>query len=234
MDDMYNRFYPQASSQWDALCHVAHPEYGFYNNRRAEEFTGKEGTKNGIEHWARKGIVGRGILFDCERYFTDIGRDYDPAKTIDISVDDLEGMRESVGIEYEEGDILLLRTGWMSWYDNSSLETRRTIAEDSLNLVKSPGLAGGDDMAEYLWDSRFAAVASDTSALEAWPHPWEVGKYLHFSALALLGMPIGEMWFLDELAKDCATDGSWTFLLVSAPLNKLGGVGSPPNAIAIK
>jgi hypothetical protein len=52
--------------------------------------------------------------------------------------------------------------------------------------------------------------------------------------LALLGIPIGELWALDKLAADCADDGQYEFLFTSAPLNKLGGIGSPPNALAIK
>jgi hypothetical protein len=52
--------------------------------------------------------------------------------------------------------------------------------------------------------------------------------------IPLLGMPIGEMWYLEALAEDCAADGVYEFMLTSAPLNLLGGVGSPANAIAIK
>jgi len=47
-------------------------------------------------------------------------------------------------------------------------------------------------------------------------------------------MPIGELWYLESLAADCAADGVYEFMFTSAPLNILGGVGSPPNAIAIK
>ena len=42
------------------------------------------------------------------------------------------------------------------------------------------------------------------------------------------------MWNLEELAEDCARDGRYAFFLTSAPLNIPGGVGSPPNALAIK
>ena len=52
--------------------------------------------------------------------------------------------------------------------------------------------------------------------------------------IGLWGMPIGEMFQLDELAAACATDGRYEFFLTSAPLNKRGGVASPPNALAIK
>ena len=47
-------------------------------------------------------------------------------------------------------------------------------------------------------------------------------------------MPIGELWWLDDLADDCAADGVYEFFFTSAPLNVPGGVGSPPNALAIK
>jgi hypothetical protein len=47
-------------------------------------------------------------------------------------------------------------------------------------------------------------------------------------------MNLGELWHLDALAEDCATDGVYEFMVTSAPLNLTGGVGSPPNALAIK
>jgi hypothetical protein len=50
----------------------------------------------------------------------------------------------------------------------------------------------------------------------------------------MLGLPLGELFFLDDLAADCAADGSYEFLLTSAPLNLPHGVASPPNALAIK
>ena len=58
--------------------------------------------------------------------------------------------------------------------------------------------------------------------------------FLHFHMLAFFGMPIGEMWNLEGLAADCAADKRYEFFLTSAPLNIPGGVGSPPNAIAVK
>lgn len=40
------------------------------------------------------------------------------------------------------------------------------------------------------------------------------------------------MWALEELADDCAEDQVYEFLLVAKPLNLIGGVGSPANALA--
>ncbi len=87
--------------------------------------------------------------------------------------------------------------------------------------------------AEYLWDRHVAAVAADNPALEAWPPSAETG-FLHFRLIPHFGMNIGELWHLEDLAADCAADGVYEFFFTSAPLNVPGGVGSPPNALAIK
>lgn len=56
---------------------------------------------------------------------------------------------------------------------------------------------------------------------------------LHQHIIPMFGMPIGELWDLEELAATCARLGKYSFLLTSAPLRVPGGVASPPNAIAI-
>ena len=58
--------------------------------------------------------------------------------------------------------------------------------------------------------------------------------FLHIQLIAHLGMALGELWDLDALAEDCAADGVYECMVMSAPLNLRGGVGSPPNALAIK
>jgi hypothetical protein len=80
-DDFYDNFYPQGSSQWDALSHIGHPQYGFYNGRKFTDFTGRPGSLNGIDNWARRGIVGRFVLADIGRFSpntNNLGRGEDP------------------------------------------------------------------------------------------------------------------------------------------------------------
>lgn len=96
-----------------------------------------------------------------------------------------------------------------------------------------PGLDPSQATAGWVWDRQIAAMAADNVALEALPVDAGVG-FQHRRLIALQGMPIGEVWDLDELAQDCKNDGVYEFMLVSAPLNLPGGVGSPPNAYAIK
>ena len=65
--------------------------------------------------------------------------------------------------------------------------------------------------------------------------PWVIdgATGLHDHLLSLWGMPIGELWDLEALSRECEKQQKWTFLLTSSPLNTTGGVASPPNALAI-
>ena len=69
-DDYLDNFYPQASSQWDAVGHIKHPVHGHYNGMPESEVTGRGGggTHLGIENLAQRGIAGRGVLADVARY----------------------------------------------------------------------------------------------------------------------------------------------------------------------
>lgn len=56
---------------------------------------------------------------------------------------------------------------------------------------------------------------------------------LHEWLLPHAGIPIGELWNLEQLAEVCGRLKKWTFLFTSAPLNIMNGIASPPNAIAV-
>lgn len=233
-DDWLDNFWPQASSQWDSLRHIRHPEHAWYNGVRDDQIVAGDGGKLGIDVFARRGIVGRGVLLDAGHYLHTQGRPLDQSARRVITRDDLEACRAAQGTTIEPGDILLVRTGWLSWYTNeTTLEMREQLADRS--QLQAPGLGPPVEMAEYLWDKHVVAVAADNPALEAWPPVSREGDgFLHFALIPLFGMPIGELWWLDDLAADCAADGRYEFFFTSAPLNVPGGVGSPPNAIAIK
>ncbi len=228
-DDHLDNFYLQASSQWDSLAHVGHPEHGFYNGVMPEDVTGEEGSKNGLDHAAKRGIVGCGVLLDVARHLESVGNAFDPMSSRAITAGELTATAEAQNVDLRPGDILLVRTGWERAYMAADQTTRDAVAKD----LRSPGLEGSREMAGWLWDHQVAAVASDCPALEPWPWDLEVGA-LHIRALALLGMPFGELWSLEALADDCATDGVYEFMLTSAPLYYRAAIGSPPNALAIK
>ncbi|MGH7490591.1 MAG: cyclase family protein, partial [bacterium] len=72
----------------------------------------------------------------------------------------------------------------------------------------------------------------DNPALEALKVDRSVG-FLHRLLIPLLGLPIGELWDLEQLSEACESNRRYTFLITSSPLNLPNGVGSPANAYAI-
>jgi kynurenine formamidase len=231
-DDVYDNFYPQASSQWDSLGHVGYAPDEFYNG--ATEADVQSGARNTIEHWAQHGIAGRAVLLDVPLAMTEAGRPYDPGDSVAIGVEELELARRRSGVEFATGDIILLHTGFAEWYVVQPHAVKIRLHGN----VRAPGLAHTEAVCEYLWDSHAAAVASDTFGVEVFPadfspdaHPM---GFLHHMLIGQLGMALGELWWLHHLAEDCAADGIYESFLVSVPLNAPGGIGSPANAIAIK
>jgi len=231
-DDVYDNFYPQASSQWDSLAHVGYAPDQMYNGATEQEILA--GTRNTIEHWARHGIAGRAVLLDVERALREAGRPYNPGVNVEFGVEDLELARRQAGVEFAPGDIILLHTGFAAWYLQQPRETKARLHGN----VAAPGVAHTEAMCEYLWNSHAAAIASDTFAVESFPpdrgahsHPF---GFLHNMLIGQLGLALGELWWLADLADDCAADGVYEMFLVSAPMNAPGGIGSPANAVAIK
>src|SRR5205814_897246 len=196
----------------------------FYNGVGKAEITGKPGTKIGIENWARRGIAGRCVLLDFARWYErEHGRALPGDETYRISVAELEQARRAQGVEIRTGDVLLLRTGWMAWYEAQDREGRERFS-DYANL-RHAGLAASEEMARYLWDLGICSAASDNTALEATPPPGGIKvppgpEFLHYYLLGRLGIAIGEMFYLEQLAADGARDGVYEAFFTSAPLNK--------------
>ncbi len=148
----------------------------------------------------------------------------------------------------EPGDILLIRTGWLAWYQSRDRQAR--IQTSTVENLKTPGLSPSELMAQVLWDMHIAAVAADNPALELWPigaleeqakidavvaDPALASTFhLHLRLIPMLGLPIGELFDLERLGQDCSRDGRYTFFLTSAPLNLYCGVASPPTVMAFK
>jgi len=231
-DDVLH-FNTQSSSQWDGFRHVQHPLHGHYN--------GVADGDHGIDHWAARGLAGRAVLVDVGRHLS-----IDPSSSYGITVADLDATLAAQGTELEVGDVLLLRTGWTTWYRAADDATRAALPGNQ----KAPGLRPGTEMLRWLWDHHVAAVASDNPAVEAVPLGGHLSKeerfeirtnldrmpdaFMHTALLPLLGIPLGELWDLDALADDCAADGRYAGLFTSAPLRVRAGVASPPNALVLK
>jgi kynurenine formamidase len=224
-DDRLDSFFPQGSTQWDALRHVRCREFGFYGGVTDDP---PDHDRLGIDAWARSGIVGRGVLVDVDRFLRRRGEVVDPTSPRAITAAEIAAASREQDVALAPGDVLCVRTGWMTGY----LAAHQAGDDAAFRTGASVGLAADEAMARYLWDARLVAVAADNPALEVGPGDPAVGS-LHRRLIPLLGFAVGELFALDELAAHCAERGRWTFLFVAAPLHLRGGVGSPGNAVAI-
>ena len=173
------------------------------------------------------------MLADIERFRREMGIPIRPDQADVISVDEIEACLAKQRSLLRRGDILLLRFGWIEWYEKADTATRERIAADE--AFSACGLSKSEGTARWIWDKELAAIAGDNPALEVQPFDTaSVDGFLHYRLIPLLGIAIGEMFALDALGADCKADGRYEGLFVSAPLNKLGGIGSTANALALK
>ena len=134
-------------------------------------------------------------------------------------------------IRFHKGDILFVRIGMtQEWDEKMTMEQKRAYGANP--NPQHAGVEASEDVLRFIWDSGFAAVSSDAISWEVYP-PKDPKLFLHEYLLAGWGMPIGEMFDLEELSKLCRELGRWTFFVTSTPVNMSGGVSSPSNCMAI-
>ena len=209
----------QCATQWDSLAHVWY-DGRLYNGAPASTLGAAGAARNAIDKIG-PGIVSRGVLLDLAR-----ARGVDrlrPGEVIGPAA--LEAAERAEGVRAERGDVLLLRTGHLAVF------TRDGDREGYMRQMPGLGIA----CVEWLHAREVAAVASDTSAVEVIPfEDPAVPLPVHALCIRDMGLTLGEMFDLDELAADCARDGVWECLFSAPPLKVAGGIGSPLNPLAVK
>lgn len=210
----------QGATHWDSLGHIFYVDK-MYNGYDARLVDCNGLGKLGIEH-TRNRMNGRGVLLDIARYkgveFLEDG--------YGISNDDLDRCAEAQRVNISRGDFVILRTGQME----KCLKTRHW-----------GGYAGGDapgvkfENCYWCHENQVAAICSDTWGVEVRPNETgEVNQPWHWVVIPAMGLTMGEMFYLKELAENCAADRVYEFFFCAPPLIITGGTGSPINPQAIK
>jgi hypothetical protein len=189
----------------------------------------------GIDAWVEKGgIVSRGVLLDYVSFCARHSLPLSPFTSSSIPLAHLKQMASEANLTFRDGDVLFIRSGFTTAYDGLSAAEQQAISKrespDFLGVESSAGVL------RWIWESGFAAVAGDAPSFEqapiAGPHTamglawkgeeWEEemqgGGLLHQWLLGGWGLPIGEMFDLEALAKKCEELGRWSFFVSSVPL----------------
>jgi hypothetical protein len=245
-DDRIDNLYLQGTTQVDGLRHFRHPDHGFWNGVPDARVAPGSPTI-GVNRYAERCIAGRGVLLDLDRHLRARGRVLDFRAGEPFTVDLLDQVAAAQGVTLERGDILMIRTGWLAFYFGEMDASERAAVPRAL---RCPGLLQARETVAWLWDRGIAVAASDNVGLEAIPSvasspfvserdraagadPIHAGL-MHPTLIALVGLCIGELWDLEALARDSVATGTWDCLVTCKPLNLVGGVGSPANAMALR
>ena len=228
--------YSQYSTQWDSLCHIGskfdadgdgEPEPVYYNGFRPGEHVGgnpgdgKLGARAlGIENMAESCVQGRGVMVNLHAHFGD--------ERVTVTYDQLMDIFAQDGVSVVEGDMLCLHTGW----DDMILGMKGD--PDAEKLHHSCAVLDGfdDKLLQWITDSGISVIVSDNMAVENSHGDGDTqGGHshlpIHRHCLFRLGVNLGELWHLTELAAELRRQNRFRFLLTAPPLRMPGAVGSP-------
>jgi kynurenine formamidase len=234
--------YTQYSTQWDSLAHWGQVfdvdgdgkgERVYYNGYRAgidllgpDQQGGPHAGPLGLDHMAASATQGRGVLVDLHRSFG--------PERIQVGYDELLHALDTQRVEVRRGDFLLLYTG----FDDALLAMNRSPDSEILDRFGAV-LNGGDlRLLQWITDSGVVALCSDNLAVEGLERLAAPGERngsllpLHEHCLFKLGVYLGELWFLRDLAGWLYAHGRSGFLLTAPPLRLPGAVGSPVTPVA--
>ena len=242
--DDWVELYTQFSTQWDALCHIGSAfdadgdgvaETVYYNGYRGgehipapavaeDDFAGARVL--GIENMAETCVQGRGVMIDLRAHCGDERRA--------VGYDELMAIMDKDGVKVAEGDLVCLHTG----FADRLVDAAESSTPESVGAICT--VLDGSDKKLHNWitASGLAALISDNVAVEqsssVTREMTEPGPVLplHEHCLFKLGVPLGELWHLSELAAWLRESGRTRFLLTAPPLRMPGAVGSPATPVA--
>ena len=231
----------QYSTQWDSLAHWGRmfdidgsgtPQAVYYNGFRAGvDVLGPDPSGKlreiplGIDRMATTGVQGRGVLVNLVKCF---GR----GRSL-IGYDHLMRAIDAQKVEVRTGDFLVLYTG----YGDAVMAMAGSPDEEVLQTTGAV-LDGSDDrLLDWIDSSGVAALAADNAAVEIFdPALKQCGAHgllpLHDRCLFKLGIHLGELWWLGDLAAYLDEAGRHAFLLTAPPLRLPGAAGSPVTPVA--
>jgi kynurenine formamidase len=175
----------------------------------------------GVRGWTKSGadkyppIVARGVMIDVAKF-----KNVSALPTsYPITVADLQGALAKQGTAVKQGDVVLIRTGSMTYWPDVN----------KYRLADQPGISL--EAAQWLVEGQKAMLlGADNFGVESFPSKDpENFVPVHTYLLAEHGVSMLEAVWLEDLAKDQV----YEFLFIASPLKMRGATASPIRPIAI-
>jgi kynurenine formamidase len=237
----------QYSTQWDSLAHqgaqfdadgdgVDEPIY--YNGfRPGQDIIGPKADAKGdgsgsvsfarhlgLEHMAAHGVQGRGVLIDVAHH---LGNEWQP-----VNLQTLKEIMAADNVVVEPGDMLLIHTGFAT----QILAWNKEPDPVKIQAMHAYLDSHDESLLQWITDSQISALVADNYAVEGLVANRDKNPHtllpIHHLCLFKLGIPLGELWYLHELATWLREHQRSRFLLTAPPLRLPGTMGSPVTPIA--
>jgi kynurenine formamidase len=235
--------YSQYSTHWDGFAHKGSlfdadadgvAEKVFYNGFQIVDEHSGEGTQGAlgatalsIAEMAVSGVQGRGVMIDLRHHLGD--------ERMEVGYSQLRAIMDADNVIVEPGDIVCVHTGLAQRIVDAA-------GNPDASLRTACAVLNGRDKAllDWITTSGLAAVACDNLAVErSSTLPLTVaachhgpGLPLHEHCLFKLGVHLGELWYLTELAAWLRAHARSRFLLTAPPLRLPGAAGAPVTPVA--
>ena len=198
----------------DAVSHVtAGEDNHFFGGFNSQEQLGDFGPLRG-DATDIGPLLTRGVLIDAAG-----ARGVEALEAhSEIGPDDIERALKKQQVDIRPGDVILVRTGYLSvWPDPDGIERH---VQAGINR----------EAAEFVLENDVVAVGGDTESLEALPSSVEGNPHpVHIKLIVENGVYILEMVYLEELARD----NVYEFFFAALPLKIRGATGSMVRPVAI-
>ena len=209
----------QGGTQWDALCHVYY-DGQLWNGFPATTVDARGAARGGIDK-VHGDFVSRGVLLDVAR-----------AQGVDCLRARLRRSRPRTSRRRKRGRACASARATSCWSAPVRCRPSATSRTGRASAARRPDCTGRPPR------GCTTAASRPSRPTTRWSRPARQipGVWVPFHMLALcnLGLHLGEFWYLEALARDCAADGVWECLLVAQALPIAGGSGSPVNPMAMK
>jgi kynurenine formamidase len=199
----------------DALVHMWDRE-GMWNGRDPSKEVDTSGARFGDIVAFGDGLITRGVLLDVPRH----RRTPHVAIGKPVTGDELEAIVKAQDVTVGPGDALLVYSGRESF-------VRETGRYGGVTEPR-PGL--DSSCARFIRDRDVAVLAWDMhdSVPDPTGHPFPAHAVLYSYGVALIDNSL-----LEPLARACAEERRYEFMLMALPLKIVRGTGSPANPIAM-